>query len=84
MKSDGLKDAGDAYAFSIVLWFIFFMFLLFSVYINYNLKIRRSQREDTMFYKIYSNLMEIDPQFGLDKNYHQRHLVIEKITTELN
>jgi len=59
-----------------LMWMVFIMVLICMAFINYRMKLERQAREGTMFYKIYTNLLEIDPNFDNNKNEMQRQFVI--------
>jgi len=52
----------------ILLWMLIVPGLFIMAFVNYRMKLARQEREDTMFYKIYKNLLSIDPNFDSNKN----------------
>lgn len=83
MKNDLSDQSSSNQVILIFFWFIFILFLVFAAYTNYQLKLQRRDREDTMFYKIYKSIVAIDKEFLSDKNQFQKQVVIEQIHDEL-
>lgn len=53
-------------------------------YVNYKMKLERQAREDTLFYKIFNQLIEIDPDFVSGKSEMEKHFVITQIHDDLH
>jgi len=67
MKNDKMSNS-DYIIFRLCFWVFFIPFLMWMAIVNYRMKLLRQEREDTMFYKIYRNLLEVDPEFENNKN----------------
>jgi len=66
-----------------ILWLIIIIGLFIMAFMNYRMKLARQAREDTMFYKMYRNLISIDPDFE-NKNEMEKQFVITQLHDDLH